>query len=67
MNVRSIKIPHNTVLFDYVMTILSAVLISYLTWIPLVLITVLLFCLGEIFHYFFGIRTNTLTYLGLVQ
>lgn len=65
MNLRSVKIPHNTVLFDYVMTILLSVLVSYLTWIPLVLITVVLFCLGEFFHYIFGIRTNTLIYLGL--
>lgn len=65
MNIRSVKIPHNTVLFDYGMTILAAIIVSYYTKIPLVLLTILFFISGEVLHYIFNVKTNTLDYLNL--
>lgn len=63
---RSVKIPHNTVLFDYAVTIIGSILISYHTKIPLVIVTVCMFILGELLHYIFNVKTNTLTYLKLI-
>ena len=55
----------NTALVDYALTILGAILITYLTDIPLVLTTIGLFILGILLHYLFGVETNTLKYLGI--
>mgnify|MGYP001288845905 CR=1 FL=1 len=55
----------NTAIVDYILTILGAILITYLTGIPLILTTVGLLILGIILHYFFGVQTNTLNYLGI--
>lgn len=55
----------NTALVDYILTILGAILITYLTGIPLVLTTIGLLLLGIILHYLFGVNTNTLKYLGI--
>ena len=64
--IRSVKIPHNTVLFDYASTIIGSIIISYYTKIPLVIVTVCMFVLGEILHYIFNVKTNTLRYLKLM-
>lgn len=66
-SLRSVKIPHNTVLFDYLSTILAAIGISWWTKMPLVILTVALFVLGEIMHYLFKIPTNTLRYLRVLN
>jgi hypothetical protein len=63
---RSVRIPHNTVLFDYASTIIGSVLISYMSKVPLVIITVVAFVIGEVVHYLFGIQTNTLRYMKLL-
>jgi hypothetical protein len=55
----------NAALVDYSLTILGAILITYLTDIPLVLTTIGLFILGILLHYLFGVETNTLKYLGI--
>lgn len=55
----------NTALVDYSLTILGAILITYLTDIPLVLTTIGLFILGILLHYLFGVETNTLKYLRI--
>ena len=52
-------------LVDYSLTILGAMLITYLTGIPLVITTIVLLLLGVILHYLFGVQTNTLKYLGI--
>ena len=52
-------------LVDYSITILGAMLITYLTDIPLVITTIVLLILGVILHYLFGVQTNTLKYLGI--
>ena len=52
-------------LSDYIMTIFGAMLITYITKIPLVITTIGLFILGIILHYLFGVETNTLKYLGI--
>ena len=55
----------NTPLVDYLLTILGAILLTYLTDIPLVLTTIGLLVLGLILHYLFGVNTNSLKYLGI--
>ena len=55
----------NTALLDYILTILGAILLTYLTDIPLVLTTIGLLVLGLILHYLFGVNTNSLKYLGI--
>jgi len=55
----------NTALVDYLLTILGAILLTYLTDIPLVLTTIGLLVLGIILHYLFGVNTNSLKYLGI--
>ena len=55
----------NAALVDYVLTILGAILLTYLTDIPLVLTTIGLLVLGIILHYLFGVNTNTLKYLDI--
>jgi hypothetical protein len=56
----------NTAMVDYCMTILFAMLVTYVTDIPLVITTLVLLLLGIFFHYIFGVETNTLKYLGFV-
>lgn len=65
MNLRAWKLPGNTVAFDYIMTILGAIWITYITNVPLVITTISLFIFGEILHYWFDIPTNTLKYLHI--
>jgi|TARA_B110000114_G_C15093877_1_gene400142 hypothetical protein len=55
----------NTAVADYIMTLLSAVAISYTMNIPLVLSTITLFILGIVLHVVFGVETNTTRYLGI--
>ena len=64
---RSVRIPHNTVLFDYVATLLFAIALSWWTKVPLVMMTIGLLVLGEILHYVFDIPTNTLRYLRVLS
>ena len=55
----------NTAMVDYYLTILFAMLLTYITDIPLILTTVGLLLLSILFHYLFGVQTNTLKYLGI--
>ena len=57
-HLRSFKIPHNTVVFDYVATILLSIMLSYLTKIPLVIWTVITMIVGEGFHYLMNIPSK---------
>ena len=50
---------------DYFFTLIGAFLISYLTNLPLVLMTIILFILGVILHILFGVPTSTVKYFGL--
>lgn len=56
----------DTAIIDYLLTILLAIIISYISNIPLVLTTILCFILGIIIHLLFGIETNTLKFLGIL-
>ena len=56
----------NTALVYYVLTIIGALLLTYLTNIPLVITTIGLFILGIFLHIIFGIPTQAVKYLGLV-
>ena len=55
----------NTSMVDYIFTIILAFLLSYITKIPLVIMTIILFILAIIFHMLFGIKTNAVKSLGL--
>ena len=46
-----------TSLFDYFLTIASAFFITYMSNIPLVWSTIILFIIGIVSHYLVGIRT----------
>ena len=65
-SIRQYKMGHNTVIFDYVSTILGAILVSKYSKIPLVITTIVLFVLGEVLHYVFNVPTNTLRYFKLL-
>jgi len=54
-----------TAAVDYLSTILLAIVLCYVTGIPLVLTTVSLLVLGTIAHALFGVETDTLKYLGI--
>jgi hypothetical protein len=55
----------NTAMVDYFLTIIFAFLLAYLTGIPLVLMTIILFTLAIILHILFGVNTNTLQFFGI--
>jgi hypothetical protein len=55
----------NTAIFDYILTIIMAILSSYLLKVPLVLSTIAWFILGIVAHMLFDVKTNTIKTLGL--
>jgi len=55
----------NTAIFDYILSILLAFLLSWVSGIPLVITTILVLILGIILHVLFGINTNSVNFLGL--
>ena len=55
----------STAAVDYLGTLAIAAAVAYFADVPLVLCTVVAFVLGELLHYVFGVRTNTLRYIGL--
>ena len=55
----------DTAIVDYLLTILGAMIITYLSGIPLVLTTIVIFVLGIVLHILFGVPTNTTRYLGI--
>ena len=54
----------DTAMFDYILTILAAMLITYTSNIPLELTTISLFIIGIILHILFGVNTYTTRFLG---
>ncbi len=54
-----------TAIIDYFLTILFSFIINFISGIPTVIITVILFTLGEILHMLFGVNTNTIKFLNL--
>jgi hypothetical protein len=55
----------NTGAIDYFGTLIGAFLLTYITKIPLVLTTIILFLLGLIFHFLFGVETDATKFLGI--
>ena len=53
----------NVALVDYLLTIISAFLIGYLTAIPVEIVTIVLFSSGVILHLLFDVNTNTTKFL----
>ena len=60
--VHSIRIL-DTAIVDYILTIVLAIFVAYITAYPLVLITIICFILGEILHALFCIETNTVRFI----
>ena len=60
---RSFRFRNGSAIFDYVMTIAMACLLSDLTTFPLELMTIALFALGILLHWVFRIPTRTNMYL----
>ena len=55
----------DTAIVDYVGTIFLAFILAKLTKIPFVLSTIIMFIVGIICHYLFGIQTDAVKFLGL--
>ena len=56
----------NTAIIDYIFTIIIACITTYFSNIPLVLATIMWLVLGIVLHMLFGVKTNTLKYLGIL-
>ena len=52
-------------IFDYILTILLAIITTLVTKIPFVLTTILMFIVGIICHILFGVETNTIRFLNI--
>ena len=55
----------DTSIIDYLATIIGAMVISYYTKIPLVIMTIIILLFGILFHILFGVNTSSLKYLGI--
>ena len=55
----------NTAIVDYLLTILLAFLLAWITNIPVVIMTIIVFIIGIILHILFGVNTNTVKWLRL--
>lgn len=55
----------HTAIVDYILALLLAAVIAYITSIPLVLTTIAVLLIGILCHILFGVQTYTLTYLGI--
>ena len=55
----------DTEIMDYIFTILLSIFTTFITKIPLVLTTICWFIIGIISHLLFGLKTNTIKYLGI--
>ena len=55
-----------TAIVDYILSLLLAAVIAYITSIPFVLTTIAILLMGILCHILFGVQTNTLTYLGII-
>jgi len=53
----------NTAIMDYVMSIIMAIILAYLTKVPLVLTTIGVFAAGLLSHVLFCVNTNTVRFL----
>lgn len=50
-------------LFDYILTIILAFLLTYITSIPVEITTIFSFFIGIVSHLLFGVRSNTTKWL----
>lgn len=55
----------DTAMVDYILTILLAFFLAWITGIPLVVMTVIAFIVGIILHALFGVNTKSVQFLGL--
>ena len=54
-----------TALVDYVLTLLVAIITTFVTNIPLELTTIGWFIIGVVLHILFGVQTSTMKYLNI--
>ena len=59
---RSYKIV-DTAIFDYIGTIIVAIILCYYTHIPVTILTIILLILSIPFHYLFHVSTSSTKYL----
>ena len=55
----------DTAIIDYILTILLAFLLAWITGVPVVIMTIIVFIIGIILHMLFGLNTNSVKFLGL--
>ena len=55
----------DTPVVDFILTLLLAMLITWLTKIPLVITTIVCFLLSIIIHILFGVNTTVVKWLGI--
>jgi tetrahydromethanopterin S-methyltransferase subunit C len=55
----------NVAMFDYILTIILAFVMAYITNIPTELTTIFCFIVGIICHILFGVKTNTTKFLQM--
>ena len=55
----------DTPVVDFVLTLLLAMLITWLTKIPLVISTIVCFLVGILLHILFGVNTTVVKWLGI--
>ena len=56
-----------TAIVDYLLTILVAIITTFITKIPLELTTIGWFIMGIVSHILFGVQTKTLKYLSITS
>jgi hypothetical protein len=54
-----------TAIVDYILTIVFAIITTFITKIPLELTTVGWFIMGLVLHILFGVQTSTMKYLNI--
>lgn len=50
-------------MFDYILTIIGAFILTYLTTVPVEITTIFLFSLGIVLHLLFDVNTNTTKFI----
>ena len=55
----------DTAMVDYILTILLAFFLAWITGIPLVIMTIIAFIIGIILHALFGVNTKSVKFFGL--
>ena len=55
----------DVIIVDNLINLILSILMKYLTSIPFELSIIIVYLLGLLFHYLFGVKTESMKYLGL--